>query len=108
MITVEEADKIIFKDIKEFPPCRIPLQDAYGMVLQEDLIADRDFPPFHRATMDGIAIKFSSLGSGSRLFPIEGIQKANLSKGIRYIYSVSAPISQVIVHPRQVKQHLFR
>ena len=76
MITVEEADKIIFGNIKTFPAVQIPLQDANGMVLREDLIADRDLPPFNRATMDGIALHFSSWKSGNHTFPIEGIQKA--------------------------------
>lgn len=76
MIAVEEADKIIFGDIKEFPSVQMPLQDAVGMVLREDLIADRDLPPFNRATMDGIALHFASWESGNRNFPIEGIQKA--------------------------------
>ena len=49
MITVKEADKIIFSNIKKFSAIHIPLQEAYGMVLREDLIADRDLPPFHRA-----------------------------------------------------------
>ena len=65
MITVKEADQIIFGDIKEFSSCRIPLQEAFGMVLREDLVADRNLPPFHRATMDGIAINFSSWKSGN-------------------------------------------
>jgi len=76
MITVKEAQQIIFTDIKKFPTVSIPLQEAYGLVLHEDLIADRDLPPFNRATMDGIAINFASWESGNCLFPIEGIQKA--------------------------------
>jgi len=76
MITVKEADKIIFQDVKESPALRVPLQDAFGMVLQEDLLADRDLPPFHRVAMDGIGINFSSWEKGGRAFPIEGIQKA--------------------------------
>ncbi|MCK4881866.1 MAG: molybdopterin molybdenumtransferase MoeA, partial [Candidatus Omnitrophica bacterium] len=59
MITVEEADKIISLNIEKFPSVQVPLQDAFGMVLQEDLIADRDLPPFDRVTMDGIGIKFN-------------------------------------------------
>jgi len=76
MITVTEADKIIFSNIKEFPVFRIPIQEAYGMVVREDFIADRDLPPFNRATMDGIAIHCSSWESGNSVFPVEGIQKA--------------------------------
>jgi len=36
---------------------KIAIQDALGLILAEDLRADRDFPPFNRAMMDGIAIK---------------------------------------------------
>jgi len=76
MITVQEADKIIFKGVKEFPPCHVPLLGAFGMVLREDLLADRDQPPFDRVTMDGIAINFASFESGNRSFEVEEIQKA--------------------------------
>jgi len=76
MITVEEADKIIFDDIQVLPATHIPLQESYGMVLREDLFADRDLPPFNRATMDGIAINFSSWEDGNRAFDVKGTQKA--------------------------------
>lgn len=76
MITVEEADKIIFDDIRVLPATRAPLQESYGMVLREDLFADRDLPPFHRATMDGISINFSSWEDGHRAFDVKGTQKA--------------------------------
>src|SRR3989338_7672459 len=76
MIAVEEADRIIFQNIKEFIAVRVPLQESFGMVLQEDLVADRDLPPFHRVTMDGIAINFTSWGKGNRTFAIEGVLKA--------------------------------
>lgn len=76
MITVQEADKIIFQNVKEFSVKRVPLQDAFGMVLQENLAADRDLPPFHRVAMDGVAIHFETWEKGARRFPVEGIQKA--------------------------------
>ena len=37
------------------------IQDSLGLILAEDLRADRDFPPFNRAMMDGIAIKNTAL-----------------------------------------------
>lgn len=40
---------------------KIAIQDALGLILGEDLRADRDFPPFNRAMMDGIAIKNTAL-----------------------------------------------
>src|SRR5664280_925757 len=38
-------------------PEMLPLLEALGLVLAEDLLADRDFPPFPRATRDGYAVR---------------------------------------------------
>jgi len=35
----------------------VSLLDAVGLALAEDLVADRDFPPFPRATRDGYAVR---------------------------------------------------
>jgi len=40
---------------------KIAIVDALGLILAEDLRADRDFPPFNRAMMDGIAIKNTAI-----------------------------------------------
>lgn len=34
-----------------------PLSEAHGRVLAEDVAADRDYPPFHRSTRDGFAVR---------------------------------------------------
>ncbi|WP_323756441.1 molybdopterin molybdotransferase MoeA [Roseivirga sp.] len=47
------------------------LKDCVGLILNEDLKADRPFPPFDRVTMDGIAIAFSEFEKGQRHFKIE-------------------------------------
>jgi len=39
----------------------LPLMDAAGLVLAEDLVADRDFPPFPRSTRDGFALRAEDL-----------------------------------------------
>jgi molybdopterin molybdotransferase len=39
------------------------LLDAVGLVLAEDLLADRDFPPFPRATRDGYAVRTADVQS---------------------------------------------
>jgi len=39
---------------------RIPLEQALGRFLSEDLVADRDLPGFDRATMDGYAVSAAS------------------------------------------------
>ncbi len=76
MITVQQATEIIMESNFATKEERVKLQDALGRRLAVNVQADRDLPPFHRATMDGIAINFSYFQSGQREFVIEGIQAA--------------------------------
>jgi len=78
MISIEEADKIIEKNIRKFPIIEIALEDAHGAVLREDIHADRDLPPFNKAIMDGIAVKYSAFKKGHRSFKILGTQAAGI------------------------------
>lgn len=45
--------------------------DAFGRVLAESILADRDYPPFNRAAMDGYAIKIADWQKGTRIFEIK-------------------------------------
>lgn len=76
MITVEEAKHIILENTQNFGIEEIPFLEAIGRVLKEDIVADRDFPPFNRVAMDGIAINHRFFEHGVRDFKIEGIQAA--------------------------------
>ncbi|CAH0996704.1 Molybdopterin molybdenumtransferase [Emticicia aquatica] len=71
MITVEEAERIILENTINIPTEKVSIDIALGRVLAEDLCADRDFPPFNRVTMDGIAIQFAQLKAGKTIFEIE-------------------------------------
>ncbi|MFL5731325.1 MAG: molybdopterin molybdotransferase MoeA [Cytophagaceae bacterium] len=76
MITVEEAWKIIEACKREYGAEMVPVEKALGRVLAEDLQADRDFPPYNRVAMDGIALSFSSFENGNRIFKIKAVQGA--------------------------------
>ncbi len=76
MTTVEQATQIILQNTLAFGEEAVPLAKANGRILREDLAADRDFPPFDRVSMDGIAILFEAFAAGQRSFFIEGIQAA--------------------------------
>ena len=41
----------------------LPLELALGRVLAENIVADRDYPPFDRATRDGFAVRSEDLAS---------------------------------------------
>src|SRR5688500_15138560 len=76
MVSVAEASDIVFSNL--FAPLteKVTIQEAAGRVLAEVVKADRDFPPFNRVAMDGIAIAFDAWKSGQRDFTIEGTQAA--------------------------------
>ncbi|AKA36363.1 molybdopterin molybdotransferase MoeA [Flagellimonas lutaonensis] len=76
MISFEEAQELVLKTATEFKTEKIGLDHTYGRVLAEDILADRDFPPFDRVTKDGIAISFAAYEKGTRAFKIEGIAAA--------------------------------
>ncbi|WP_369048052.1 molybdopterin molybdotransferase MoeA [Tenacibaculum sp. UWU-22] len=76
MISVKEARHIILQNIQDFGTETIPFVEATGRILKEDVVADRDFPPFNRVAMDGIAINYQFFKQGIRDFKIEGIQPA--------------------------------
>ena len=61
MISVKDAIEIIKQQVKPFPKELCCFNKSYGRVLAEDIVADRDLPPFHRVAMDGIAISLDTL-----------------------------------------------
>ena len=75
MITTEQATQLILNHTLALPNEHIPLAEAYGRTLREPIQADRDFPPFDRVTMDGIAYEWASLSPEGGL-PVAGIQRA--------------------------------
>ena len=76
MISVKEAKNIILNSTQNLGTEEIPFLKSVGRILKEEIVADRDFPPFNRVSMDGIAINFSHFKNGQRSFKIEGIQAA--------------------------------
>ncbi|ARV06817.1 molybdopterin molybdenumtransferase MoeA [Polaribacter sp. SA4-10] len=88
MISVEQALQTILNSTQYFGVEEIPFIKSVGRILKEDIKADRDFPPFNRVSMDGIAIDYASFKVGQRSFKIEGIQAAG-SKQISLNNSVN-------------------
>ena len=75
-VSVEEAEKIILAQKKGFGTEMISFRNALGRVLAQNIISDRDLPPFNRVTMDGIAIKYEAFEKGIRTLKIKATQGA--------------------------------
>ena len=76
MLSVEDAYRRILATARPLPPETVPLAAAVGRVLAQAVVADRDFPPYDRVTMDGIALNYNALAAGQTRFRIERTQLA--------------------------------
>ncbi len=78
VLTPGDALALILDTIPLFHKEDCAIAEAHGRVLRGDLRADRDLPPFDRVTMDGFAVRSSSLRSGVRRFRVEATQAAGM------------------------------
>ena len=76
MISFKTAHQKVLEHVQDYGSEDIPLISAMGRVLAEDVPADRNFPPFNRATKDGIAINYRAIAAGRSSFKIQGILAA--------------------------------
>lgn len=76
MTTVEQAEKIILAELKNYGTESVPFEKALSRALAEDIVADRDLPPYNRVTMDGIAINYKAIEKGISIFKVKATQAA--------------------------------
>ena len=72
MITVDQALAITLKRVEPLGSEAVPLEEALGRVLAQDIIADIDLPPFDRARMDGFAVRSADLTTSPTTLRIIG------------------------------------
>src|SRR4029077_6567156 len=63
----------------------VSLSDARGRVLAEDILSDRDYPPFPRSTRDGFALSAADAANVPRRLRVIGESRA----GVPFAGSVS-------------------
>ena len=65
MLQVADAQAIVRQYVRPLPPEPMPLTSAaLGHVLAADVVSDLDMPPYHKAMMDGYAVRCADLPSG--------------------------------------------
>lgn len=67
LISPEEALKTVLRHTPAPSTTSMPLCEAYGCVLAKSVHADRHYPPFHRAMMDGFGVRISDHGKTVRV-----------------------------------------
>jgi len=79
MLSFEQARHVVEEHASRLRPPRkegMSLVDSIGRVLAEPVVADRNFPPFARATRDGYAVRAADLSSLPAMLAIVGEIKA--------------------------------
>ncbi len=67
LIPPDEALRVVLQTSQPAAPRSVPLLAAAGLRLAEDVRADRDYPPFDRAMMDGYAVCLADAGGAVRV-----------------------------------------
>ena len=70
MISVEEALAEILSHIRPLEPERVPILDAQGRVLAEEIVSDIAVPPFDNSAMDGYAVRSADVAHASPEAPV--------------------------------------
>src|SRR5450759_967726 len=85
MLTFEQARQEVISQISKInraaATVNLSVWDAAGYVLAQDLIADRNYPPFDRATRDGYAVRASESTAGAMLTCIGEIKAGDALAG---------------------------
>ena len=71
MLTYQQARQTVIDHVKPKRGPRAPISlsvwNALGFVLAQEIKTDRDYPPFHRSTRDGYAVRASEASPGAKL-----------------------------------------
>jgi molybdopterin molybdotransferase len=76
MLTPAQAETLIEQHLSCLPIESLPLTQAAGAVLRENIYAERDQPPFDRVAMDGIAVNTVGAAANGGRLRVAGIQNA--------------------------------
>ncbi len=60
MISVKDAKELVQQNAKTLSPVALPLIEAAGLVLAEDIYSNFDIPAFRQSAMDGYAFRFDN------------------------------------------------
>jgi molybdenum cofactor synthesis domain-containing protein len=71
LLSVDEARERVLAAVQPLAPLRLPLSDAHGCVVAEDVVATHDLPEFASSAMDGFAVRASDVAGATPTQPAE-------------------------------------
>jgi molybdopterin molybdotransferase len=70
LISVEEALAEILSHVQPLEAERIPILEALGRVLAEEIVSELDIPPFDNSAMDGYAVRSADVSGATPETPV--------------------------------------
>jgi len=70
LVPFDQARAAVLERLRPLPAREVPLGDALGCVLADDVTAAEDLPPFANSAMDGFAVRAADLAGASDREPI--------------------------------------
>ena len=70
MISADDALRIVLEAVAPLGVERVPLLDALGRVLGEEIRSSRDIPGFANSAMDGYAVRAADIATASEAHPV--------------------------------------
>ena len=104
MLSVEDARDRILSYFGPLESIDVPLLDALGLTLDEDLVSEFDIPPMANSAMDGYAVRSADVASASKynpvLLPVQGYIAAGdvptdpVEQGTAFRIMTGAPVPE--------------
>ncbi|GMQ83483.1 MAG: molybdopterin molybdotransferase MoeA [Gammaproteobacteria bacterium] len=70
MRTVPQAQEIILQHVQRLNAESVPIERVLGRVLAEDVVSNRNHPPYDISAMDGYAIRFADVKGATKDNPV--------------------------------------
>lgn len=70
LVPVDAALGRVLASVEPLPAGSLPLLDAAGLVLADDVVAPEDVPPFRNSAMDGYAVRCADTAGASEATPL--------------------------------------
>ncbi len=71
MISADQALQIVLENVAPLGVERVPILEALGRVLAEDIRSSRDIPGFDNSAMDGYAVRAADVAKASEASPVK-------------------------------------
>src|ERR1700712_5274486 len=83
MKNVDQHVQEVLRTVAPLPPLPLPLADAHGCVLAEDVTAAAPLPGFDNSAMDGYAVRLGDIATASPERPVTLPVLGDIAAGAR-------------------------